>query len=112
MTTGKMIERLRELKVSVLEDGKIDWDETEQLMLAVRPLAAKHGFLFEDFEQCLQKCRADEKITPEESKELALYLEYLCNFFANRRLTWGLAVISVAIVIASAAAVISRVVAA
>ena len=30
MTTGKMIGRLKALKKSVLADGRVDWDETEQ----------------------------------------------------------------------------------
>lgn len=108
MTTGQMINRLKELKTAVLADGKIDWSETELIMQAVRPLAAKHGFLFEDFERCLEKCREDGKITPEESKEIALYLEYLCGFFSNLRLTWALVALSLIVVIGAASILISR----
>ena len=49
MTTGKMIGRLKALKRSVLADGRVDWDETGRLMAAIRPLAEKRGFLFQDY---------------------------------------------------------------
>ena len=95
MTTGKMIGRLQALKKAVLADGKVDWDETDALLAAIRPLAAKHGFLFEDYERLLEKCRADGKITPEESQKLALHLDVLCAFFSNMRLKWSLATVTV-----------------
>lgn len=87
-----MIGRLRALKASVLADGKVDWNETEQLLQAIRPLASKRGFLFEDYERLLVKCREDGKITAEESRQLALQLDFLCNLFANLRLKFWLAV--------------------
>lgn len=91
MTTGRMIRALRDLKRSVLADGKVDWDETDALLNAIRPLAVKHGFLFEDYEQLLKRCRADGVITPEESRKLAVHLDSLCQFFSNIRLKWCLA---------------------
>ena len=95
MTTGKMIRELQTLKQAVLADGKVDWSETDALLKAIRPLAARHGFLFEDYERLLERCRADGKITPEESRRLAFQLDSLCRFFSNVRLKWCLAAVTV-----------------
>ena len=92
MNTGKTIGRLKALKKAVLADGKVDWNETEQLLAIVRPLAQKHGFLFQDYERLLEKCREDGKITKEESEKLALQLDFLCGFFSNLRLKFWLIV--------------------
>ena len=54
MNAGKTIGRLRALKRAVLADGKVDWNETEQLLAVIRPLAKKHGFLFQDYERLLE----------------------------------------------------------
>ena len=110
MNTRKTIGRLRALKRAVLADGRVDWDETEQLLAVVRPLAAKHGFLFQDYERLLEKCREDGKITKEESEKLALQLEFLCSFFSNLRLKFWLAVAVVLLVVAATFAVGRRVV--
>lgn len=71
MNAGKTIGRLKALKKAILADGKVDWNETEQLLEVVRPLAKRHGFVFQDYERLLEKCRADGQITGEESKKLA-----------------------------------------
>ena len=92
MNTVKTIGRLKALKKAVLADGKVDWNETEQLLAVVRPLAEKHGFLFQDYERLLKKCREDGQITKEESEKLALQLDFLCSFFSNLRLKFWLAV--------------------
>ena len=105
-----MIGRLKALKMSVLADGKVDWGETEELLAAIRPLAAKYGFLFEDYERLLEKCRADGKITPEESAKLALHLDYLCSFFSNMRLKWWLAAVTVLCVALAVYTLASRIV--
>lgn len=105
-----MIGRLKALKKSVLEDGQVDWAETDALLAAIRPLAAKHGFLFEDYERLLEKCRADGKITPEESRKLALQLDFLCSFFSNMRLKAWLAALSVLCVALAVYAVAHRIV--
>ena len=97
-----MISRLQALEKSILADGKVDWDETEQLLDAIRPLAAKHKVLFEDYERLLVKCREDGKITSDESKKLALQLDFLCSLCANRRLTFWLTVVFVALLLVSA----------
>ena len=76
MNTGRTIGRLKALKKAVLADGKVDWNETEQLLAIVRPLAQKHGFLFQDYERLLEKCREDGKITKEESEKLAFQLDF------------------------------------
>ena len=108
MTTGKKISRLRALKKAVLADGKIDWDETEQLLEAIRPLAERQGFLFQDYERLLEKCRADGQITREESEKLALQLDYLCGCCSNRRLKFCLLLAALALIVVSILAVGSR----
>ena len=104
-----MIGRLKALKRSVLADGRVDWDETERLLEVIRPLAAKRGFLFQDYERLLEKCRADGQITKEESEQLARQLDFLCGFFSNLRLKFWLIVVSVALIIVSTFAVSSRI---
>lgn len=99
MNTGKTIGRLKALKKAVLADGKVDWDETEQLLAIVRPLAQKHGFLFQDYERLLEKCREDGKITKEESEKLAFQLDFLCSFFSNLRLKFWLIVMAVLLLV-------------
>ena len=103
-----MIGRLKALKRSVLADGRVDWDETERLMAAIRPLAEKRGFLFQDYARLLEKCREDGKITKEESEKLALQLDFLCSFFSNLRLKFWLAVTVVLLILAAAFAVGGR----
>ena len=109
MTTSGMIGRLKALKKSVLADGRVDWDETERLLAVIRPLAAKRGFLFQDYVRLLEKCREDGKITKEESEKLALQLDFLCSFFSNLRLKFWLVVTVILFVIAATFAVGSRV---
>ena len=109
MNTGKTIGRLKALKKAVLADGKVDWNETEQLLAIVRPLAQKHGFLFQDYERLLEKCREDGKITKEESEKLALQLDFLCSFFSNLRLKFWLAVSVILLIIVATFAVGHRV---
>ena len=109
MTASGMIGRLKALKKSVLADGQVDWDETERLLAVIRPLAAKRGFLFQDYERLLEKCREDGKITKEESEKLALQLDFLCGFFSNLRLKFWLVVTVILLVIAATFAVGRRV---
>ena len=104
-----MIGRLKALKKSVLADGQVDWDETERLLAVIRPLAAKRGFLFQDYERLLEKCREDGKITKEESEKLALQLDFLCSFFSNLRLKFWLIVMVILLIIVSTFAVGRRV---
>ena len=110
MNTGKTIGRLKALKKAVLADGKVDWNETEQLLAIVRPLAQKHGFLFQDYERLLEKCREDGKITKEESEKLALQLDFLCSFFSNLRLKFWLIVAIILLIAIATFAVGNRVV--
>ena len=105
MTASGMIGRLKALKKSVLADGQVDWDETERLLAVIRPLAAKRGFLFQDYERLLEKCREDGKITKEESEKLALQLDFLCSFFSNLRLKFWLIVMVILLIIVSTFAV-------
>lgn len=109
MTTGKMIGRLRALKTLVLADGQVDWDETDQLLQAIRPLAVRHGFLFEDYERLLVKCREDGKITPDESQELARQLDFLCRLFATRRLKFWLTAATLAFLVLASTALVRSV---
>ena len=110
MNTGKTIGRLKALKKAVLADGRVDWNETEQLLTIVRPLAKKHGFLFQDYERLLEKCREDGKITKEESEKLAFQLDFLCGFFSNLRLKFWLIVAIILLIAIATFAVGHRVV--
>ena len=109
MNMGKTIGRLKALKKAVLADGKVDWNETEQLLAVVRPLAKRHGFLFQDYERLLEKCREDGQITKEESEKLALQLDFLCGFFSNLRLKFWLIVTAVLLLVVATLAVGLRV---
>ena len=109
-TTNQLIRQLQRLKKSILEDGKIDWGETEQIREAIRPLSVRRGFIFEDYERLLEKCREDGKITPDESRELALKLDFLCSEIANQRLRFWLTAVLVAFVLVSAIALTSKIV--
>ena len=109
MSTGKTIGRLKALKKAILADGKVDWNETEQLLAVIRPLAKKHGFLFQDYERLLEKCREDGQITKEESEKLALQLDFLCSFFSNLRLKFWLIVAVILLVAIATFAVGHRV---
>ena len=109
MNTGKTIGRLKALKRAVLADGKVDWNETEQLLVVIRPLAKKHGFLFQDYERLLEKCREDGQITKEESEKLALQLDFLCGFFSNLRLKFWLIITALLLLIVATLAVGRRV---
>jgi len=102
MTTGQAIRRLQALKRTVLADGRVDWDETERLLAEIRPMAAKQKFLFQDYERLLEKCRADGRITSEESEKLALQLDFLCSYFSNLRLRFWLVVSVVGLLVVSA----------
>ena len=103
-----MIGRLKALKKSVLADGQVDWEETERLLAVIRPLAAKRGFLFQDYERLLEKCREDGKITKEESEKLALQLDFLCSLFSNLRLKFWLVVMAILLAIVATIAVGGR----
>ena len=108
MTTSGMIGRLKALKKSVLADGQVDWEETERLLAVIRPLAAKRGFLFQDYDRLLEKCREDGKITKEESEKLALQLDFLCSLFSNLRLKFWLVVMAILLAIVATIAVGGR----
>lgn len=108
MTTGTIIGKLKVLKRAVLEDGRVDWDETGRLLDVIRPLAAKRGILFQDYEQLLEKCRADGKITREESDKLAFQLDYLCSLVSNLRLKFWLVMTLVLMLIVASLAVGER----
>lgn len=105
-----MIARLHALKKTVLADGRVDWNETELLLDAIRPLAAKHKFVFEDYERLLAKCREDGKITHEESRQLALQLDFLCSLFSNLRLKFWLIVAVLALLAISSLALACNVI--
>lgn len=106
MTTRQIIRQLGKLKKSVLKDGEVDWEETEQLHEAIRPLSVQCGFVFEDYDRLLMKCREDGNITPEESRQLAIQLELLYRLIDHKRQIFWM---SVAIVILAIACTLSLV---
>jgi len=102
-----VIARLKELKKSVLADGKVDWGETSRLLEFVRPLAYRRGFVFEDFVQLLEKCREDGKITAEESQKIATHLDELCRMLsASARCTWVMVILTLAIAAGAAVLIV------
>ena len=110
ITTSQLIRQLRKLKKSVLEDGEVDWEETDRLQEAIRPLSVRCGFVFEDYERLLMKCREDRQITPDESRQLAIQLEFLCSMCAYKRQTFWLTVTIVILVIACSLALVRNIV--
>lgn len=109
MTNHKLIRRLHTLKKSVLEDGKVDWKETEQLLAAIGPLAEKHEFLFEDYQRILKKCREDGKISPDESKLLAAQLEIVCGQITKRRLSFWLVAAAITLLAVASCALLREI---
>ena len=109
MTSAQAIRQLKKLKEDVLKDGRIDWTETGILLDFIRPLAQKHGFIFQDYENLLRKCREDGRITKEESDKLALQLDFLCSFFSNMLLKFWLVIAVIALAIALTYALFGRV---
>ena len=109
MTTAQAIRRLKWLRNDILRDGRVDWDETGVLLDFIRPIARKSGVLFQDYEALLKKCREDGKITKDESEKLALQLDFLCTFFAKRRLKFWLALAVILLALAAAFAFVGRV---
>lgn len=58
----------------VLEDGKVDFEESERLLQAVGFLADTKGGKYAELRDALVRARADGVITPEESDELCAIL--------------------------------------
>ena len=58
----------------VLEDGKVDFEETTRLLRSVEALAETKGGCYAELRDALVKARADGVITPEESDELCALL--------------------------------------
>ena len=59
----------------VLEDGKVDYEETTRLLAAVEALAEARGGQYAELRDALVRARADGEITPEESDELCSLLQ-------------------------------------
>ena len=63
----------------VLEDGKVDFEETTRLLRSVEALAETKGGCYAELRDALVKARADGVITPEESDELCSILRRLAG---------------------------------
>ena len=109
MISNKTISQLKAMKDAVLADGKVDLEETDQLLKTLHPLAKKYGFAFEDYEILLKKCREDGQITKEESAKLAEELDYLCGLLGSFRMRFWLVVAVVTLLAAASLAVAIRV---
>jgi len=99
MTNARATRALMALKRDVLADGQVDWEETDRLEMFLRPLAGYLGTEVIRFLDLLDRCRQDEKITPEESELLSAHLELLCARLVIRQLKFWLVVTGVALVI-------------
>ena len=78
-------EELDKLAKDVLEDGKVDFDETTRLLGFMTPSVAQ-AEKFAAFRRLLERVRADGVITPEESAEVAAALKDLT---AKKRVPFG-----------------------
>ena len=80
MTTDNaaVLEAIRRLEKSVLEDGKVDKAETEILLNFAKPLAATNPEMA-DFVRVLEDVRADGVITPDESVRIGARLKWLAR---------------------------------
>lgn len=99
MTNARATRALIALKQDILADGQVDWEETGRLEEFLRPLAGVLGTEVIRFLDLLDRCRQDEKITPEESELLSAHLELLCARLVIRQLKFWLAVVSAALLI-------------
>jgi len=68
---------IRKMTKDVLADGQVDFDETDILLDFFTPLAKARGGEYEKFRKMVEEARADGKITPAESKKIALFLKKL-----------------------------------
>ena len=75
---SRMLETVRSLEKSILEDGKVDKAETELLLNFAKPLAATNPDMA-DFVRALEDVRADGVITPEESVRIGAHLKWLAR---------------------------------
>lgn len=101
MTKARAIRELRALRRDILSDETVDWEETERLLAFIRPLSAEYGEDFGRFERLLERCRADGRITAEESELLALQLNLMCSRFTVSRLRfWLIVAVGVIVVLA------------
>jgi AGZA family xanthine/uracil permease-like MFS transporter len=75
---AKVLETIRSLEKSILEDGKVDKAETELLLNFAKPLAPTNSDMA-DFVRALEDVRADGIITPEESIRIGAHLKWLAR---------------------------------
>ena len=73
-----VLQAIRRLEKSILEDGKVDKAETELLFRFAKPLAATNSDMA-DFVRALEDVRADGIITPDESIRIGAHLKWLAR---------------------------------
>ena len=73
-----VLQAIRRLEKSILEDGKVDKAETELLLEFAKPLAATNPDMA-DFVRALEDVRADGIITPDESIRIGAHLKWLAR---------------------------------
>ena len=73
-----VLQAIRRLEKSILEDGKVDKAETELLLGFAKPLAATNPDMA-DFVRALEDVRADGVITPDESIRIGAHLKWLAR---------------------------------
>jgi AGZA family xanthine/uracil permease-like MFS transporter len=72
----KMLEAIKRLEKSIMEDGKVDRAESEILLNFAKPLAATNPDMA-DFVRALEDVRADGIVTHEESIRIGAHLKWL-----------------------------------
>ncbi len=73
---AEVLEAIKRLEKSILEDNKVDKAETEILLNFAKPLAATNSDMA-DFVRVIEDVRADGVVTPDESVRIAAYLKWL-----------------------------------
>jgi len=99
MTNARATRALIALKRDILADGQVDWEETGRLVEFLQPLAGSLGAEVVRFLDLLDRCRRDDKISPEESELLSAHLELLCARLVIRQLKFWLIVVGAALLI-------------
>lgn len=78
MTVSTAKTKFNELKTAILADGKVDLTEVDVLLSFVEGYIVNDKFL--QFKNLLLQCKADGKITKEESDTIIKEIDFLTKF--------------------------------
>lgn len=108
MKIREILKKFETLSDSVLSDGKVDWEETNELLEFMEPYVKAGNWRFAGLKELVVKCREDGRITDDESKQMAEQILKVKRFLkvetalmiAYVTLVYGAAVIGVGMFIA------------